>query len=757
MTIPNAQFIADYFGDVEVLSSIECAVKDNKSLKINPNNLFWRDWGSTTGGPMQGDAFTIIQHKNSCSFAEAVKIAEKYKIRPVVEYKYKDGMKIHRIRTESGKTFRTMNKIKNAPTPLYKIDEALQHDTVCIVEGEKCADVLWSIGVPAVTSCNGASSALKSDWSPLQSKQTIIIPDCDNAGKRYADDVFSKLPQSKFIYLDGTDGYDIADYLLEGKKFSDLKIENNRDIFKPLVHPIGFSGKTVTLFDERTKQYYTFGGPDLERNISILNPQREYWMRMYPELVKNNDKSDNKIDDKDIARALIRDCQATGRNINENQTRSIGIYLDDDRVITNYGDKIFVDGNEYEFHKIKSKYFYESGGPSILITKNSDYPFEKLLERLTFETPLDIKLFIGAIFQGYLSGAINWRSHIWIVGETGSGKSEIKSKILEPAIAPIHGISRSGTLTEAAIRQLTGNKATIFLHDEAESSYAIEKELALIRESSSGGFISRGTPGHDAITFFCLNTFILLSISSSIKRASDEQRILRVYLQSTENSLKLWPETKQIIRDNFTVEYYSGIMQRAAALVKKYLESFETFKKVFIQDMKTESNAEIISRLADTYSALICGYWHWTHDEGIDEFSASVLIDEIKKSGRISMEPEDKQTTNEDMWNQLLAQQINLRGSPRTIQQIIIDRNDDVLASYGMKLKSDTEIFIRYNDKNLKKIFTEMGYSDYKNILKKRPGTQYNQLCWLLGKAQKGLVMPIDFELDKSEGSESWC
>jgi hypothetical protein len=79
--------------------------------------------------------------------------------------------------------------------PLYRLLELLAADPaalVWIVEGEKCADALASLGLIATTS-GSMSSASDADWQPLAGHSCLIWPDHDKAGADYADDVTAKL------------------------------------------------------------------------------------------------------------------------------------------------------------------------------------------------------------------------------------------------------------------------------------------------------------------------------------------------------------------------------------------------------------------------------------------------------------------------------------------------------------------------------------------------------------------------------------
>jgi hypothetical protein len=126
------------------------------------------------------------------------------------------------------KTFRPLYKsgdgwIVGDPPGLlsvYRSDELPQTGPVVDVEGERCADTAWEIGLPAVTSAHGAKSADKTDWTPLAGRTVYILPDADEAGRRYAEEVATILhgltpPASvKIVPLPGLgDGGDIVDWI----------------------------------------------------------------------------------------------------------------------------------------------------------------------------------------------------------------------------------------------------------------------------------------------------------------------------------------------------------------------------------------------------------------------------------------------------------------------------------------------------------------------------------------------------------------
>jgi len=108
------------------------------------------------------------------------------------------------------------------PRPLYRLPELIQaHGRVYVPEGEKCVEVMRSLGLVATTSPNGSQSAGMADWSVLIGKpEVIVMPDNDDAGEKFVADVIgllSKLspkPDVRILRLGGLpEKGDIADWI----------------------------------------------------------------------------------------------------------------------------------------------------------------------------------------------------------------------------------------------------------------------------------------------------------------------------------------------------------------------------------------------------------------------------------------------------------------------------------------------------------------------------------------------------------------
>lgn len=110
------------------------------------------------------------------------------------------------------------------PRPLFGLDVLAQADiarAVFIVEGEKAAATLQSLGLVAITSQGGSKAAAKTDWTPLEGRGRIyLLPDNDVPGEGYIEAIalilrgFHKLTGVQIVRLpDLPDGGDVADWI----------------------------------------------------------------------------------------------------------------------------------------------------------------------------------------------------------------------------------------------------------------------------------------------------------------------------------------------------------------------------------------------------------------------------------------------------------------------------------------------------------------------------------------------------------------
>ncbi len=125
----------------------------------------------------------------------------------------------------------------------YRWPELVGHTTIYIVEGEKDADALWSIGLPATCNLGGAGK-----WAIKETKclieigvdRVIVLPDNDHPGIKHAQEVSARMKAaniacSVIVLPDLGNHGDVSDWLAEGGTAANLTALANHQPVTPLV------------------------------------------------------------------------------------------------------------------------------------------------------------------------------------------------------------------------------------------------------------------------------------------------------------------------------------------------------------------------------------------------------------------------------------------------------------------------------------------------------------------------------------------
>jgi putative DNA primase/helicase len=150
----------------------------------------------------------------------------------------KEHLRVNRFRTSNGsKSFSQEYKdiaggwqsggTKKKLLP-YRIQNWCASPYVVIVEGEKCVDALYGIGICATTFCGGSSGWRDHYANLFLGKRVVLLPDNDDPGRRFTGAVEGGLRargvSTKNVSLTGLgDGDDVIDWIHAGNSVQALK------------------------------------------------------------------------------------------------------------------------------------------------------------------------------------------------------------------------------------------------------------------------------------------------------------------------------------------------------------------------------------------------------------------------------------------------------------------------------------------------------------------------------------------------------
>lgn len=224
----------------------------------------------------------------------------------------------------------------------------------------------------------------------------------------------------------------------------------------------------------------------------------------------------------------------------------------------------------------------------------SESPASKIVDCLTswsWDRPqLDPVIALGGIGTMLLSGALPWRSHVALMGERGTGKSQLQ-KLIKGILGDV--LIDAANATEAGIRQHMGLDALPVGIDEFEASDDNRRSNAIIelaRIASSGGRLLRGGQDHKGVEFHARNAFFCSGILLPPMKAQDKSRFALLNLDRLQVGDK----------DPPTIEEHDGRM-----LLRALMDAWPTFDKVYYEWRALLRHSGLDGRAQDTYGTLL--------------------------------------------------------------------------------------------------------------------------------------------------------
>ncbi|MBC7157383.1 MAG: ATP-binding protein, partial [Rhodobacteraceae bacterium] len=146
----------------------------------------------------------------------------------------------------------------------------------------------------------------------------------------------------------------------------------------------------------------------------------------------------------------------------------------------------------------------------------------------------DPETLVGFVGQALLGEYPHWRTHLYVTGRRGSGKSALLRVLSAMAGGMSAGVKKGSTA--AAVRQNSNGQALLRIFDEAEAGSdrgAVEELVALLRLQSDvgGAEVERGTADHSGIRFRLFGAGALGSIIPANMPPQDRSRFVFVTLR----------------------------------------------------------------------------------------------------------------------------------------------------------------------------------------------------------------------------------
>ena len=330
------------------------------------------------------------------------------------------------------------------------------------------------------------------------------------------------------------------------------------------------------------------------------------------------------------SRAIIASCIAKGV-FHTGRYRGRGAWRNEDgHVLLHLGDRLLAPGAER--YTVPER--YEDGdriyprlsrlaGPAMKnpLSLDEAQSLLGLFEDLSWEDPVSGMLLAGWVVVSPFSGCLKYRPHIWITGPTECGKSTIINEVISPLLQCADRIHREAHMTsEAAMRQKLRGDALPVILDEADMVRRRAKAnltglFDLARSASTGGTVSKGSPGGKVTDFAIRSMFMFASIVVGLSLEQDKNRVAVLPLKNPKlieptTRRKRWAQLQRQIFE--LVSPYNG--RRLMARTAEWFRSGK-FDQLLKITSKAAFHAMQSARAAELYGTLIAGAWTLQTDE----------------------------------------------------------------------------------------------------------------------------------------------
>lgn len=400
---------------------------------------------------------------------------------------------------------------------------------------------------------------------------------------------------------------------------------------------LGYAGKHYVFHVKTTGQVMMFTGPDLMRkgNLYTIAPE-PFWKQSF---------GDNWTPDHAM-NALIRLSETIGF-YDPSIIRGRGAWEDKGRSVLHLGNKLIVDGQPQEISEFDTEYIYEHRASMHVKTvpplKNDEScKLIDICSLIRWDDLLYGQLLAGWIFSAIICGALQWRSHIYIHGTKGSGKTWVMDHVVKQCLGGI-ALGLQSKTTEAGIRQAIAGDARPVVFDESEAEGMMDRQrmqrvFDLARQASSESappIIKGSANGQGAIEYVVRSCFAFSSINVSIQQQADESRTTLLKMAPTFKEMDhSFKSLEEAVFGIITDEYRDGLIARAVRLAPTIRHNHKVL---------AEAGQRFFGgrRQSDQLSMMLAGFWGLRtttrfkdHEEArafIQQFNWSAVVEDVPR------------------------------------------------------------------------------------------------------------------------------
>ncbi|MBZ9856747.1 hypothetical protein LB566_23425 [Mesorhizobium sp. CA13] len=285
------------------------------------------------------------------------------------------------------------------------------------------------------------------------------------------------------------------------------------------VRPLGYSGEDYYFIDT-SGQVFNSGDKALgvERVQKLFAGCEDFLYWAWPSWSAGKNRRVTGFKAEEVRRDLYAACRTRGPWTPTDRVRGRGAWLDNEgRLILHCGEFLWVNGRLEDTGEL-GDYFYVRRQASLVpwaepvtFDINPAVEIVKHLRTWNFERgDVDVMIALGWMVVSQMGAALEWRPSIFIVGDSGAGKSELSGKTGLFRTALGRSMLSTTNASEAGLYQIVGHDSLPIFIDELEGDDnpdQAQKIVKMARDAASGSVRIRGGSDHKGVEFAAQSTF----------------------------------------------------------------------------------------------------------------------------------------------------------------------------------------------------------------------------------------------------------
>ena len=381
------------------------------------------------------------------------------------------------------------------------------------------------------------------------------------------------------------------------------KYENSKQYFKFMgFEPKPGNGIKIYIYSLRHSCIYSFSNKSEFMQIMEYIAPSYFWNANFSKATQRGIS----LDRQKIMDFLINKATSNGIFNFDKSVRGHGAWKDNRKYIYHVGSGVFINGKYQDINNFESKYAYlksssvlSEGAKEISINQLKELP--RLVRYFSWKNELSNNFLVGWIISAMVCGVLDWRSHIWVSGLAGSGKSTLFKYIVDPMLKDL-SYSCVGATTEAAIRQATAKNNIPVIIDEFEMKTEKDKQimqgtLMLARASSEAGNIGKGTQDGTGSNFDIRSSFCFGSVHVNLTDTADTGRYAVLELSADHDKTIDFDSLKDEIKEIITPDFSKSVLLTVIKNMPDLLQNISVFKKASKKIFPANRNADQLGTL----------------------------------------------------------------------------------------------------------------------------------------------------------------